>query len=89
MDTLNELYQARLEKFHKGRDAQSTGSAAATEPSTREEIESVLKARIEADAAETGLYDTGLWFVVVDRVNGEFTFQWFDSPMQLSDVLRA
>ena len=39
-----------------------------TEPTTREEVEAVLRTKIEADEAETGLYDTGLFFVVVDRV---------------------
>lgn len=66
-----------------------TNTIAVAEPTTREEIEAILKAKIEADEAETGLYDTGLWFVIVDRVNGEFTFQWFDSAMQLDDVLQA
>lgn len=64
-------------------------SDAIVEPTTREEIEAILKAKIEANEAETGLYDTGLSFVVVDRVEGEFTFRWFDSPMLLDDVLSA
>lgn len=60
---------------------------AMAEPTTREEIEAVLKAKIEAGEAETGLYDTGLRFVVVDRVNGEFTFEWFERGMLLNDIL--
>lgn len=59
------------------------------EPTTREEIEAVIKAKLEAGEAETGLYDTGLWFVVVDRVNNEVTFQWFESAMSLNDVLHG
>lgn len=59
------------------------------ETTTREEIEAVLKAKIEADEAETGLYDIGLQFVVVDRVNGEFTFEWFECAISLNDVLRG
>lgn len=65
---------------------------AITEPTTREEIEAVLRAKIENDEAETGLYDTGLYFVFVDRVfdgkdGSELVFQWFDSAMPLADVL--
>lgn len=65
-------------------------SNAATEPTTREEIESVLKDKIESGEAETGLYDTGTFYVVVtDNVGEGVTFQWFDSPMQLSDVVNS
>jgi len=57
------------------------------EPTTREEIEAVLRAKIEADEAKTGLYDTGLYFVEADSVDGEIVFTWFDTPMQISDLL--
>lgn len=67
---------------------------AITEPTTREEIEAVLRTKIENDEAETGLYDTGLYFVSVDRVfdgmgsaGSKLVFQWFDSAMPLTDVL--
>ncbi|BBB64224.1 hypothetical protein UNDKW_5951 (plasmid) [Undibacterium sp. KW1] len=65
----------------------TTEEREAGEPIARDEIEAFLKTKIEADEAETGLYDTGEWFVVVDRVDDEFTFQWFDSPIHLDDVL--
>lgn len=58
------------------------------EPTTREEIESIIKAKIQAGEAETGLYDVGLSYVVVDDVIGEgIVFQWFDHMMPLSDLL--
>ena len=58
------------------------------EPTTREEIEAVLRAKVESGEAETGLYDTGTFYVVVTDNGGDgVAFQWFDSPMQLSDVL--
>lgn len=61
-----------------------------TEPTTREEIEAVLKAKIESGEAEAGLYNTGIYFVVARRSNdfGEpIYFEWFDSPLQFSDLL--
>lgn len=59
------------------------------DPATREDIEALLKAKVEADEAETGLYDTGLAYVVVDRVDGAVTFQWFGNAMPFSDVLHG
>ena len=52
----------------------------------REEVEALLKAKYEAGEADTGLYDTGLQFVVMDVVGGEVTFQWFSSSRTLEDV---
>lgn len=57
------------------------------DPSERDDIEFLLKAKIEADEAETGLYDCGLSYVVVDRVDGVFTFQWFEHVTLFSDIL--
>ena len=61
------------------------------DPSERGDIEFLLRAKIEAGEAETGLYDIGLSYLVVDRVDtaqGEvITFQWFDHMMPFSDVL--
>lgn len=57
------------------------------DPSSREDIEIVLKVKVEADEAETGLYDCGISYVVVDRVDGEVTFQWFEHAMPFGDVL--
>lgn len=63
-------------------------SNAVAEPTTREEIEAILRAKVESGEAETGLYDTGTFYVVVTDNAGEgVAFQWFNSPMQLSDVL--
>ncbi len=58
-----------------------------TEPGTQDEIEKFLKAMISIGKAETGLYSTGISYVVVDRVNEEFTFQWFDYSISLTDVV--
>lgn len=59
------------------------------EPQTREEIEAFLRAKLESGEAETGLYDLGLSFVVVDRVGPDqaITFQWFDQAMHFNDLL--
>ncbi|KGG86186.1 hypothetical protein P245_20935 [Comamonas thiooxydans] len=62
-----------------------------TEPQTREEVESYLRAKLDADEAETGLYNIGLGFVVVDRVghDNKITFQWFDEAIRFDDLLRS
>lgn len=57
------------------------------DPSTREEMEAVLKAKIEAGEAETGLYETGLAYVVVDFVDDEVTFEWFGGTLLFADLL--
>lgn len=59
------------------------------EPQTQEEIEAFLRARLESGEAETGLYNLGLSFVVVDRVGHDqaITFQWFDQAMHFNDLL--
>jgi hypothetical protein len=56
---------------------------------TMDEVESALSAAYDADKAETGLYNTGLMFVVFDVVDGRKTFAWFDNVRDLGDVLRA
>ena len=55
----------------------------------REELEALLKAKIEAGEAETGLYNTGLQYVVVDIVGEEITFQWFSNMMTVDDLVPA
>lgn len=57
------------------------------DPVTREDIEALIKSKIDADEAETGLYNTGLAYVVVDRVDGEVTFEWFGDAMPFADLL--
>lgn len=52
----------------------------------RDEVEALLKAKYEASEADTGLYDTGLQFVVMDVIGGEVTFQWFASSQTLDDL---
>lgn len=61
-----------------------------TEPQTREEVEAYLRAKLDADTAETGLYDVGLGFVVVDRIghDNEVTFHWFDRAMSFDELLQ-
>lgn len=58
-----------------------------SDPSTQSEIEAFLKSAIEAGDAETGLYNTGMQHVVVDRVDGEFTFQWFYERYSLEAIV--
>lgn len=61
------------------------------DPSERDDIEFLLRAKIEADEAETGLYDLGVSYVVADRVltDGKdvVTFQWFEHMMPFNDLL--
>lgn len=55
----------------------------------REQIESLLKQAYQAGKADTGLYDTGLQHVVMDNVEGELTFTWFESVNTLDDLMVA
>lgn len=57
------------------------------DPSLRDDIEFLLRAKVSAGEAEATLYDMGTGFVAVNEVDGEVTFQWFDSAMPFSDVL--
>jgi hypothetical protein len=62
------------------------------DPTDQRDIEFLLKAKIETGDAETGLYDLGMGYVVVDRVdvgNGlsELTFQWFYNAIPFRDLL--
>lgn len=61
------------------------------DPISRDDIEFLLKTKIEAEEAEIGLYYTGISHVLASRVmtgQGEvIAFQWFDHAMQLGDVV--
>jgi hypothetical protein len=54
---------------------------------TREDMEALIRSKVDADEAETGLYNIGLAYVVVDRVDGKVTFQWFGEAMPFTDLL--
>ena len=54
---------------------------------SREEIEALLTRKYEAGEAGTGLYNTGLQFVVLDNVDGKLVFQWFQDVMSFTDLL--
>jgi hypothetical protein len=60
------------------------------EPQTQEEIEAFLRKKLEADEADTGLYDLGLTYVVVDRIgqDNNMTFTWFEKAIPFSDLLQ-
>ncbi|MDO8728560.1 MAG: hypothetical protein Q7K26_01565 [bacterium] len=57
----------------------------------QEEIEALIKAMIESGEAETGLYNAGLQYVVVDVVNDgkadKVTFQWFGEMKLVDDLV--
>ncbi|RTL29327.1 MAG: hypothetical protein EKK47_13575 [Burkholderiales bacterium] len=57
------------------------------EPTTRDEIETALRAKYEVGELATGLFNTGICWVVMDNVNGELAFQWFDEAVHLDKVL--
>lgn len=57
------------------------------EPTTRDGIEAALRAKYEAGELDSGLFNTGLSWVVMDNVDGELQFQWFDEAMLLDQVL--
>lgn len=58
-----------------------------SEPTTREEIEAALHAKCEAGELDTGLFNTGLQWVVMDNVDGALEFQWFDEATHIDQVL--
>jgi hypothetical protein len=53
----------------------------------REEMEALLREMLEAGEIETGLFNAGQQFVVVDRVDDELLFVWFDEAWHLDQVL--
>lgn len=59
----------------------------------QEQIEALIRAKIETGEAETGLYNTGLQYVVVDRVRDgktdQITFQWFSTMFAVDDLVHA
>ena len=59
------------------------------EPQTREEVEAFLRAKLDSGDAETGLYDLGLGYVVVDRCGPEnkVSFQWFDEAIDFNRLI--
>ena len=91
----NETFHVGMGVPHSGKCAHCGAGGdqfiAVDDPTRRDEIEAFLKAKVEAYDAETGLYDVGLSYVVVDRVSeGEkevVTFEWFNYMMEFSDVL--
>lgn len=53
----------------------------------RDEIEALLTKKYHACEADTGLYNTGLQFVVMDLVDNQLTFQWFANACEIRDLL--
>ena len=60
-----------------------------SEPTNRVEIEEVLCTKYEAGELDTGLFYTGHAFVVMDNVDGEVHFAWFDEAVPLEQVQAA
>jgi hypothetical protein len=53
------------------------------------EIEALLRAKLEAGEIETGLFNAGLKYVVMDRVGEELTFAWFDEILSIDHLVDA
>ena len=58
-----------------------------SDPTSRDEIEAALRARYEAGELDTGLFNTGLCWVVMDNVDGRLEFQWHEEAVDLSHAL--
>lgn len=54
----------------------------------KEQIESLLMQAYQDGKADTGLYDAGIRYVVMDNVDGKLTFTWFDHIQTLDDLLK-
>ncbi len=52
---------------------------------SREEVEALLRQKYESGEADTGLYNTGLQFVVMDVVDGNVVFQWFADARDIDE----
>lgn len=57
------------------------------DPVTRQDIEAFIRSKLDAEEAGTGLYHTGIAYVVVDRVDGQVTFQWFGDAIPFDSLL--
>lgn len=53
------------------------------------EIEALLRAKYEAGEVSAGLFDAGIQYVVMDNVDGELTFTWFDTMKSIDDLVNA
>jgi len=53
----------------------------------RERVESQLRAKYETGDADTGLYRDGSWYLVMDVVEAEMTFTWFEQVTELVNDL--
>ena len=56
-----------------------------------QQIEAQLRAKLEAGQIETGLFNVGLQYVVMDRVGSkdELTFAWFDEVKSIDHLVGA
>lgn len=54
---------------------------------SQEEVEALLRLKYECGEADTGLYNTGLQFVVMDVVDGEVVFQWFADVRDIANLI--
>ena len=58
-----------------------------SEPTTRADVEALLRQKYEDGEADSGLFDTGLCYVVMDNVDGELMFTWFDHMREVNDLI--
>lgn len=76
-DVDGEILTAHLERFFDVLD----------DPTSQDDIEAVLRAGYMAGEVDTGLYNTGLQYVVMDVVDGEIVCTWFQSAQTLENIL--
>lgn len=55
----------------------------------QKEIEALLRAKYEDGGMGTGLFNAGVQYVVMDNVDGELTFTWFDTMNTIDDLVNA
>ena len=58
-----------------------------SDPQTREEVESFLRAKLASGEVATGLYDLGLGYVAVDLVGPEVRFRWYEEAINFNELL--
>lgn len=54
---------------------------------SRDEVEALLTRKYESGEIGSGLYKTGLQYVVMESNDGRLSFQWFQDAADIGDLI--
>lgn len=54
---------------------------------SKEEVEALLRAKYESGIVCAGLFDAGIQYVVMDNVDGQLTFTWFEAMEKIDNLV--